>query len=74
MAQPDNIRNNHVWLGIAFMEEPKACPLMVKKAIHHVISNITVVRIAVARSELMSFTPTLAKIAVREAKNADNNA
>ena len=32
------------------------------------------VRMAVAKSELMSFTPTLAKIAVNAAKNAESNA
>jgi len=36
--------------------------------------NIIVVRMAVAKSELMSLTPTLAKIAVSAAKHADNKA
>ena len=39
-----------------------------------VITKITVVRIAVARFESISRTPTLANIAVNAAKNADNNA
>ena len=37
-------------------------------------SRMTVVRMAVARSEFMSFTPTLAKMAVSEAKKADSSA
>lgn len=42
--------------------------------IPHVNITITRVRIAVAKLELISFTPTLAKIAVSAAKNADSRA
>ena len=42
--------------------------------IPQVIIRIIEVRIAVARSEFMSFTPIFANIAVNAAKRADNNA
>src|SRR6185503_13451329 len=49
-----------------------ACPLY--STIPQVINSTTPVRTAVARSELTSFNPALANIAVRAAKTADNNA
>ncbi len=44
------------------------------KAANQVIMRITVVLTAVARLEFMEETPTLAKMAVRAAKNADKSA
>lgn len=38
------------------------------------MNNITDVRIAVAKSELIFLTPIFAKIAVNAAKNAESNA
>ena len=38
------------------------------------MNNITEVQVAVAKSELTSFTPILAKIAVSAAKKAENKA
>lgn len=40
----------------------------------HVRNKITVVRMAVARLELISLTPIFAKIAVRAANKDDSNA
>lgn len=40
----------------------------------HVMNKITNVRMAVAKSELMYYTPILAKIAVRASKNAESKA
>jgi len=48
------------------------CPLY--NTIPQVINSTTADRTAVARSELTSFNPALANIAVRAAKIADNNA
>ena len=42
-----------------------------KRTIPQVMHRMTTVRMAVARSESMSFTPTLAKIAVNAANTAD---
>ena len=53
---------------------PDAAVSRLQKTIPHVMHRMIVVRIAVARSELMSFTPILAKIAVSAAKNADSSA
>lgn len=46
--------------------------LSVKNTMPHVRNKITVVRMAVARLELISLTPIFAKIAVR-ATNKDNS-
>ena len=40
----------------------------------HVMTRMTVVRIAVAQSEFISFTPILVKMAVMAAKRADSRA
>lgn len=45
-----------------------------KKVIPQVNIKMTTVRIAVARSELIFFNPIFAKIVVKAAKIADNNA
>ena len=61
------MRKSHVCQLIAPM--PSAlCP---KKTIPHVSKRMMVVRMAVAKSELMSCNPTLAKIEVSAAKTAD---
>lgn len=44
------------------------------KAMPQTSKNITLVRMAVAKSESISFTPTFAKMAVSDAKNADKRA
>ena len=48
--------------------------LVVKNAMPQVKTRMTVVRMAVARLELMSATPTLARIAVSAAKRAESSA
>lgn len=45
-----------------------------KNTMPHVRNKITVVRMAVARLELISLTPIFAKIAVRAANKDDSNA
>lgn len=48
--------------------------MVTEKDDSQVISKMTNVRIAVAKSELISLTPIFAKIAVSEAKNAESKA
>lgn len=48
--------------------------MMPHKHYAQVIARIMVVRIAVAKSEFMSFTPILAKTAVSAANSADSKA
>lgn len=70
VAAPDSTKNSHVWPGIDLM----SLAWVPTRAMPHVKGRMMVVRIAVARSESTSFTPILAKIAVRAAKKADSNA
>ncbi len=67
---PESVKNIQLVLVSAVAEDmlPRA------KTMSQAIINITTVRIAVAKSELTSFTPTLAKMAVSAANRADNNA
>ena len=65
---PERMRNSQVCRLTSLISE-RWEP---KKTIPHVIKRITVVRMAVARLELMSLTPTLAKMAVRAAKKAES--
>lgn len=64
---PERIRNTHVLRPMArtWLIVPVAM------TIPHVSRRIIVVRMAVARLELMSLTPILANMAVRAANSAD---
>ena len=68
MAAPERMRNIHVRDGM----HRKSHVWLPSMAMPHVMNKMTVVRIAVARSESTSFTPILAKTAVNAAKKADN--
>jgi hypothetical protein len=66
---PDRIKKIQVRLPIV-----ESGWLLVKRATLHAKIRITTVRMAVARLELIFSTPTLARIAVSPAKNAESRA
>ena len=67
METPDKIRKSHVCQEIV----PMSSVLCPKKTMPHVSKRMMVVRMAVAKSELISCNPTLAKIEVSAANTAD---
>ena len=69
MAMPDRIRKIQVRLPIA-----ENGWFFVARAIAQAKIRMTTVRIAVAMFESICWTPTLARTAVKPAKNAESNA
>ena len=70
MAIPESTRNKSEY---CYIDEICLWPPW-KKTIPQANSKMTTVLIAVAKFELTSLMPTLAKIAVRAAKNAESKA
>src|SRR5260370_20285755 len=61
-------------IQVCFPIEPNSAPFVVKAAINQLKKRITLVRIAVARFELMPVTPIFAKTAVTPANSAERSA
>src|SRR6266446_909690 len=61
-------------IQVCFPIEPYSAPFVVKAAINQLKKRITLVRIAVARFELMPVTPIFAKRAVTPANSAERSA